>query len=204
MERRQSTASTVAILLVVASALAAVPGVAATQESQPVEECSTIDEAGVYELNSSVGLADAGNATNGTTTAGNATNDTAGGTGPGEGNDSAAATGNESGATVQTGIVVEDANANACLLIAASNVTLGGNGFPIDGPNASQQSSGNATNTAANASTDANVSATGPGQSTSVSWSDLRTTPAPSRTSPSRTSLSGIGTWCCTARTRAA
>lgn len=147
MERRKSTVVTVAVLLTTAIAAPALVGtVAAQEQGQQIGECTTIDESGTYELNGSIGANDSANETAGSDDA--ATDVTA-----------VSGDSNETALPPETGVVEADANGSACLAVEASDVTLDGNGYTVDGSDASALNlSGDETATATNASDGANVS----------------------------------------------
>lgn len=151
MDRIRSTAVAVAVLVTTAIAVPAVAGIATAQQDQQIDECTTINESETYELNGSIGgVNESGNATNETVdTASAADNET----GPdGEADDT--------GPAMETGVIEDDVNASACLVVEASDVTVDGNGNTLDGSNTSQLnlSNGDSVN-ATNASVDGNVSA---------------------------------------------
>jgi len=145
MHRAKSTAVAVAVLLTIAIAAPALAGtVAAQDQGQQIGECTTINESGTYELNGSIGVNDSANAT--ADGDGTAANETATGD---ESNDTALPT--------ETGVVEDDAS--ACLAVEASDVTLDGNGYTVDGSDASALNlTGAETVNATNESAGANVS----------------------------------------------
>jgi len=146
MHRARPTVVAVALLLTTAVAAPALTGVVAAQnQGQQISECTTVNESGTYELNGSIGVNESADATNGTDDA--AANETA-----------ADEESNDTALPAETGVVEDDANASACLAVEASDVTLDGNGYTVDGSNASAL---NVTGNGTNASDGANASAEG-------------------------------------------
>ncbi|MCU4800407.1 right-handed parallel beta-helix repeat-containing protein [Halobacteria archaeon HArc-gm2] len=148
MHRAKSTVVAVAVLLTTAIAAPALVGtVAAQEQGQQIGECTTINESGTYELNRSIGVNDSANEA--------AVSD--------DGSTDVVATSGDSNETAlpaETGVVAADANASACIAVEASDVTLDGNGYTVDGSDASALNlSGAETVDAVNASDGANASA---------------------------------------------
>ncbi|SFR89999.1 Right handed beta helix region [Halomicrobium zhouii] len=147
MDRTRSTVVAVAVLLTTAIAAPALVGTVAAQgQGQQIGECTTIDESGTYELNGSIGVNDSANAS--------AVSD--------DGSTDVVATSGDSNETSlpnETGVVAADANTSACLAVEASDVTLDGNGYTVDGSDASALNlTGNGTANATNVSDNATVS----------------------------------------------
>jgi hypothetical protein len=152
MNRVRSAAVAVAVLLTTAIAAPAVAGVAVAQEqpaeNRTIDECTTIEESGVYELNGSIGTNESANATNETAEASEV---------PAE-NNATDGTANDTDAAMETGVVEDDVNASACIAVEASDVTFDGSGYTLDGSNVSalNLSDGDAANETAES--DANES----------------------------------------------
>ncbi len=146
MELTRPAVVAVAVFLATAVAVPALfAGSVGAQQAQTVDSCTTISESGTYELNGSVGVANA-SAANATADAENAT----GTEPPGAGADGV----NESEALANdTAVDAEDVP--SCVVVEADDVVFDGNGFVLDGGNVSalnlsaDEAAANATNVSA-------------------------------------------------------